>query len=66
MATTVRMPREKVRPGTIVKHKGHSWMASANTNGSLYLTTAYEKTRVQSDEIEVFINSFGKPLGEMV
>ncbi|EHP1586490.1 cell division protein FtsZ [Salmonella enterica] len=60
---TKSVPRRDVRPGTIVKHKGHAWRASANTNSGLYLATAVEKTRINVDYVEIYLNSFGNPLG---
>ncbi|EAQ9999228.1 cell division protein FtsZ [Salmonella enterica] len=56
---TKSVPRRDVLPGTIVKYKGHAWRASANTNSGLYLTTAVEKTRINVDYVEIYLNPFG-------
>lgn len=60
---TKSVPRRDVLLGTIVKHKGHAWRASANTNSGLYLATAVEKTRINVDYVEIYLNPFGNPLG---
>ncbi len=60
---TKSVPRQDVRPGTIVKHKGHAWRASANTKSGLYLATVAEKTRINADYVEIYLNPFGNPLG---
>lgn len=60
---TKSVPRRDVLPGTIVKHKGHAWRASANTNSGLYLATAVEKTRINVDYVEIYLNPPGNPSG---
>lgn len=60
---TKSVPRRDVLPGAIVKHKGHAWRASANTNSGLYLETAVEKTRINVDYVEIYLNPFGNTLG---
>ncbi|EEG5587128.1 hypothetical protein GZB59_003665 [Salmonella enterica] len=60
---TKSVPRREVLPGTIVKHKDHAWRASANTNSGLYLETAVEKTRINVDYVEIYLNPFGNTLG---
>lgn len=62
-SVTKSVPRRDVLPGTIVKHRGHSWRASANTNKGLYLSTASEKTRITVEHVEIYLDSFGNPLG---
>jgi hypothetical protein len=34
----VKIARERVKPGQIVRHNGKSYRASANANGYLYMT----------------------------
>ena len=56
---TVSVLREDVRPGMTVKHKGHTWKASANVNGYLYLSRVMEKTRIMAEKVEIYINAPG-------
>ncbi|MBZ7262454.1 cell division protein FtsZ [Klebsiella oxytoca] len=60
---TKSVPRRDVRPGTIVKHRGHAWRASANTQSGLYLATVSEQTRINTDYVEIYLNAFGRPMG---
>lgn len=54
-------PRGEIQPGTLVKYKGRTYRASANVDKGLYLYTLSEKLRTTSNEIEVYLNQYGKP-----
>lgn len=62
MYGTALMPRHAVVPGTMIKHKGKYWRASANMPKGLYAMTPSEVTRINSNIIEVMLNQRGLPL----
>lgn len=55
MYGTKRVKREDVTPGQLVKFKGKTWTASANTQNALYLRSVIEATRTTEAEVEVII-----------
>ncbi|EBK8163297.1 cell division protein FtsZ [Salmonella enterica] len=59
---TDNIPRKDVKPGAFVKYKDRTYLASANVTKGLYINNLYEKTLIRSDEIEVYLNQYGKPL----
>lgn len=61
MYGTALMPRRDVLPGTLIRHNGKSWQASANVDKGLYARTLVESIRITSEEIEVVLNSRGQP-----
>ncbi|EES3796594.1 TPA: cell division protein FtsZ [Escherichia coli] len=50
-----------VAPGTLLRHNGMTWRASANTGGNLYLLRPFEQKRVSNCIVDVFLNERGKP-----
>lgn len=61
MYGTALMPRRDVLPGTLIRHNGKSWLASANVDKGLYARTLLENIRITSEKIEVVLNSRGQP-----
>ncbi|EJZ7014668.1 cell division protein FtsZ [Salmonella enterica] len=59
---TDNIPRKDVKPSTFIKYKGRTYLASANISKGLHINTVYEKTLIKNDEIEVYLNQYGKPL----
>ncbi|EDR5178522.1 TPA: hypothetical protein G8O67_005345 [Salmonella enterica] len=59
---TDSIPRKDVKPGTFIKYKDRTYLASANVSNGLHVNTVYEKTMIKSDKIEVYLNQYGKPL----
>lgn len=53
--------RNAVTPGTLVKHAGKTWRASANVARGLYLDSPAVKTRITAEVVEVFTDSRGRP-----
>jgi len=47
--------REDVTPGQLIKFKGKTWTASANTHNALYLKSAVCVTRTTDNEVELII-----------
>lgn len=60
--STQEVIRDAVRPGMLVRHKGKTWRASANTRGKLYLHSLHEATSTDEQFVQVCIDKFGKPL----
>ena len=58
---TMLVARQKVLPGTLVRHKEKTWRASANVAKGLYITSFSEQTRITDAEVEVFLNAKGEP-----
>lgn len=61
MYGTALMPRRDVLPGTLIKHNGKAWQASANVDKGLYAKTLFECIRITSENIEVVLNKRGQP-----
>lgn len=61
MYGTALLPRRDVLPGTMIRHNGKSWQASANVDKGLYARTLVESIRITSEEVEVVLNSRGQP-----
>lgn len=57
---TTTLP-ETVFYGMLVKYQGRTYRASANVGKGLYLFTLFERLRITSEEIEVYLNQHGKP-----
>ncbi len=62
---TTFIPRQNVKPGTLVKHAGKTWRASANVDKGLYLDSLSVKTRINDESVEVLLNHKGEPRGAM-
>lgn len=62
MYGTAFMPRHAVVPGTMIKHNGKYWRASANLEKGLYALSPSEVIRISSNIIEVMLNQRGLPL----
>ena len=52
---TKLVSREDVRPGQLIKFKGKTWTASANTANALYVRSAFEMTRICEKDVELII-----------
>lgn len=61
MYGTALLPRRDVLPGTMIRHNGKSWQASANVDKGLYARTLVENIRITSEKVEVILNSRGQP-----
>lgn len=60
--TTTFIFRKNVKPGTLVKHEGKTWRASANMERGLYLDSPAVKTRIAAEIVEVFTDNKGQPI----
>lgn len=58
---TTTLPRTSVVPGMLVKYQGRTYRASANVDKGLYLFTLLERLRTTNEEIEVYLNQYGRP-----
>lgn len=62
MNITQEILRTDVRPGMLIRHRGKTWRASANTRGKLYLHSLYEATSTSEQFVQVCIDKRGQPL----
>lgn len=56
------IPRGDIAPGTLVRHNGRTYRASANVSRGLYVYSLIERTIIRSDKVEVLLNGNGRPL----
>ncbi|ERM13421.1 cell division protein FtsZ [Pantoea ananatis BRT175] len=61
MYGTALLPRRDVLPGTLIRHNGKSWLASANVEKGLYAISGIEKIRITSESVEIVLNNRGQP-----
>lgn len=59
---TQEVLRMDVRPGMLVRYKGKTWLASANTRGKLYLHSLHEATSTNTQFVAVCIDKRGQLL----
>ncbi|QKN82222.1 cell division protein FtsZ [Scandinavium goeteborgense] len=55
-------PRGEILPGTLVKHNGRTYRASANVTRGLYISSLIERALICSETVEVLLNGNGQPL----
>ncbi|WP_227317467.1 hypothetical protein [Cedecea davisae] len=61
---TQEVIRSCVRPGMLVRHKGITWKAAANTRGKLILSTLRDSVVIRDVFVEILLDGYGDPLGE--
>lgn len=47
--------RDEVQPGQLIKFRGRTWTALANTATALYLRSAFQVTRTTDNEVELIL-----------
>lgn len=55
-------PRREILPGTLVKHNGRTYRASANVTHGLYIFSLIERALIRTETVEVLLNGNGQPL----
>lgn len=59
---TEERQRNKVIPGTMIKHHGRIYRASANVEKGLYVHSVMEQTIIKTEYVEILLNGHGEAL----